>query len=531
MKKRGRNSFMGFVALVTATLLACGGDADVPAPSEPAQELRVSEVPKPGEGSLPGVVDASRYPTLQAAIDAAEATGTSEVRIPEGVFTYTAAPIIRSRLKLSGAGQETVLKLVAPTGHPENQGLRIESTLGPRWSVGSAALVAGQRTFTVDAPPVGLGPGDTVLMLLGTDPYDPNEEITRMFNVVESVVGNVVTLRTGLPEDIPAGARAHQLLKPTTIAEDVTIENLAFDYGPGVVQDQTIVVQNARNVTIRNVFGVRTAGAIEVRECENVVVENVHFERGDRTLHDASGRIIAGWGSRNVTVRNISATDVDGSGIFFESHMRNVWVEDVRLGSGPGARVSSAAVSVVGGSRGVRFHNVRLDSAVARTGLYVDQEADVRFDGLAIDGRMKGTPLADVYGSLEYRGVVYPSERTATRVIPLTPGMSDARTPLFSGVVKRLRVRVSHPGVTAAFVLNGAGAGADVARWLSVGETVEIASGPLVGIGDDYPFNEGLEKWIAVYTDGTIPQGATLTVTIDYFARDATDGAAPDLLQ
>ncbi len=115
--------FSGFgkklVAIGVVTLALAGGFEEVSRWVALSQESS-----KPNQGSVapgtsvPAVVDAGSYPSLQAAVDALPESG-GLVRIPPGIFRLEKPLVIgRSNVRLEGSGPATVLVNHCPEGEP-----------------------------------------------------------------------------------------------------------------------------------------------------------------------------------------------------------------------------------------------------------------------------------------------------------------------------------------------------------------------------------------------------------------------------
>jgi hypothetical protein len=477
-------------------------------------------------------------PAIQAAIDAAKAQGGGTVRIPCGTYTLTRGGLkIRGSVNLRGSGKCTVLRFATGFPWPDNIHVYVESegadptshTIGT--IPGSTTIARGTRVLTFSSA-AGLAPGEHVLLFLGTDPNDPNEEWIRMWNVVERVAGSTITFRLGIPEDVPAGARTHKIVEPTSRAENVTISDLAIDEAVGLATGAAVGVMWARGVRVENVTLLHTASSgILVAESENVTVQDVFVLRADDSTHASAGRVANLWGSSNVTFRNVFGFEID-DGIFVESRNRDVVFDDVTLQSGPEATAHKAFFHIVGGSRGVSLRDVRMiaDPSVPRVGVNVGiaQGDEVSQEDVTYDGRISGTTLIGVRRGLSYKGKCYEKPLAWSQEFRIRPGETrPGGSKLPRGIYSRMRVFVSTTAGITSFVFSGGpshAGSADVVGQLVAGRTVDVTlTNGIAGLGNT--FNDGGEKRIAVFATASVPPSAHGRVEVEYFPE--VDGAKP----
>jgi hypothetical protein len=128
--------------------------------------------------------------------------------------------------------------------------------------------------------------------------------------------------------------------------------------------------------------------------------------------------------------------------------------------------------------------------------------------------------MADIEGELYVRGNLYREVRRYSKTFDLTTGMSAVNLDLPSGLARWLRIHVtSTTGITSLYISNKTTNGSNIASQLISGSSVTPS--PVTGlapVGTSYIMNDFEGKRLIIYTDGTVPAGAKLTVDMESFA-------------
>lgn len=458
------------------------------------------------------VIDAADYATSQLAIDAAKAQGGGTVLLNNQV--YDEPLTIDANVSLLGQPETIILQSSGLIG--SNIGLIIES---PKLAAlpFTGTLITGQTTFTMPSPP-SLAVDEEVMLLLGTDPHDPNEEFTRQFNTVKSVVGNDVTFNIPIPEDVPG--TSHNIQKFSHIIDGITIENIKFDR----VRDATTTshscrIIHAKNTKLKNVRGLETgASLVSVVECENPSIDGLHLDRGRAGITGSGPGLLTGWGFTNGHFTNLSG-DVDAHSVQFESQVRGAVVDGLDVTCRDGLSTNVNSVDVSGGSNGVVIKNYKHNTGTLRSGPSAFNEGKFRTQDAIIGTGCKRFDLPDHTGSLTYRGVSYNRTRTFSTSFDLAANMSGVNIgTLPDGIYKNIRVRVSSTqGITNFSFKSSVTVGDTMLDELIAGQWVATKKPSLMSVGDSNPFNDLLPKTTSISTDGTVPGGATAEIEIEYY--------------
>lgn len=144
------------------------------------------------------------------AISAANVAGGGTVTIPAGTFDFTSALVMKSNVRLKGAGQgATVLHFAAQSGcsGPDCGGILMSGpvhSVNPNFNEIAAAVPAGSTSFTVSSASetAGLTPGQWIIMLEFDPGAGPNE-VVATWDQVLSVSGATVNLVFPTSSTIP----------------------------------------------------------------------------------------------------------------------------------------------------------------------------------------------------------------------------------------------------------------------------------------------------------------------------------------
>jgi polygalacturonase len=237
--------------------------------------------------------------------------------------------------------------LTTGTVDTAQQGFKIESSLRATLDF-SARISSSNDSFTINDA-AALAVGQEVMLWLGTDPYDPTQEYLRMWNVVKGIDGTTVTFDVPVPEDI--SGTEHKVAIFTSIAQNITIDGCRFSYaGPGDF-DQWIMIINARNVTLQNIYGDLVAGSINIQESEGVVVDGLYVKEAIyRTSYGGSGSTLTGWGMRGCSARNIYIDQAGKSPVYLESQSRDFRIQNLHIQMVDNGLTFNPGVTVIGNS-------------------------------------------------------------------------------------------------------------------------------------------------------------------------------------
>ncbi len=393
------------------------------------------------------------------------------------------------------------------------------STLDTEYTA-TATLERGDTVITVtDA--TGLSAGDEVWLALGEDTYDSNEEDYNGFNRVYSVSSNDVTLVKPIPKDIFGTSQSIWTL--SEIVEGCGIQDLSidFDVDQSPVPDQGIIFERARNCYARNIFAQSTWGAMEIRESENILIDGYYIRRADfDSGNNSSGRCLAGWGSTNVTVRNVFAEETDRTCIFVESQNTNWLFDNISINVGADAGSGQNAFQVAGGSENIYLRNYEFSSARSDSNaIGIQEEAKLTVENAYLWTEPKSFPFDSLHefsGSFWYREKLYSNPQTVRMRIDVADGLSGVSFNLPSGLYTDCRIFVnSVTGLQESgdrfYIFNGNNAGGDVRLSLVANDWYEC-SGSFTTAGTDANFNYIDDKRLQLTT------GSSVTVTDGTYA-------------
>jgi|GEM_PF-2407438 len=456
---------------------------------------------------------------MQAAIDYAIQKGT--ILVIDGLYRLTRWLLVDGELTIIGSGEKAGFVFSGSSDPWKNKIVRIASALGKSYR-SHETIAAGATSLTLDGVD-GLEVGDNVLLLLGTDPWDPFEEHLRLFAVVRKISGQRIFLNISIPETIHG--TEHQIRKIERIAQNVTISNLLITQPTAATVvdprvDGGISIFQARNVLVQNI---RTDSAprylVQVSETENVILRNFYVTGspivGPATCPTSSGsnpclssgKVINGWGNRNLLIEHVVAQDVPRQVIYLESQNRDVSVRDLQISwtdNIPSSDLPNGydAVTFTGGSLRCRVEklvvSVPQDISTRRLiGAYRDSTMSIRDIAVLGSGRVLEIPLRRFTGELIYGGCSF-SNRHTVRVPFDTGKLPITSVALPSGAYGGTRIYIdSTEGLEKFYLLCGS-AGGDISRELRAGELSEIVPAPdfvgFIGSSGNYQFNENIGR-------------------------------------
>jgi hypothetical protein len=469
---------------------------------------------------------------MESAVASAQRTA---LVVGPGAITLSRALQLPASTSLRGTGRGTVLSLSAGS-FPANQGNICARGPAPSATelVVSGAIAHQQREFTISNPAAlaAISVGDDVTLFLGQDPYDPNEALMRWTSTVESKTSDTLTVETGAPQACgdPADKTgyAHKIWRqsPAASVENVVYEGLTFDRTGN--QDQTVVIERARNVAMRNCYVVNANGGLAVGAVENGVFETIYFRRADRTAHATAGRMVTCVGARNVLFENLSAQNVDGIAIFLESQNRQVRFENIYLGSGASAAPSEPVIHVVGGSTGVSFRNVHIYSQTLRGALNIGQASEVRTEDFYFWSPTLFFPLAQHHGRLYYADTLYTERRTVRRQY-LAPASGTVEWDICAGLLASVRLYLSSAtGTTYIGLRDQDNHDVDYTTAITSGAGTTVTKDQFIGANAPHNRPGSSDVKRLVWATNGAPSSAYLTIEVDYFTRPGTASAADD---
>ncbi len=284
---------------------------------EPAwsKRLTITVGPRNTAGSKKADLVGNSDRVLQAAVDYVARMGGGVVRLLPGVFTLRNSVHLPSKIRIVGAGDETVITKGASTISP----LAADSD----WY--------DQEITLQDA--VGFQVGDGVVLQTKNPHTGAQDTIKRML-VAQS--GKRFKLNDGIRKNLwLSGKPTAATLFPLFTSEnthDVILENLTFDgnrqnnanlngnYG-GCIFLQDCNRYTIRNVTTRNYNG----DGVSFQICHDVVIENCHsHDNADLGVHPGSG-------SQRPLIRNCRL-ERNNIGVF--------WCWGVKFGLAEGNKIS-----------------------------------------------------------------------------------------------------------------------------------------------------------------------------------------------
>jgi hypothetical protein len=401
---------------------------------------------------------------------------------------------------------------------------------------GTGTLAVGDRTFTVVGDLTGWVPGDDVFCFFGSDPGDPNEWYVKYFDIVESVVGQVVTLRVGVSEAIPNPFTfSNRIIKPASICQNCQIGNFATDMTPGIIQNITGNVIFGRNVVVRDIFIRSSNGPVGQSNCENVEFRNIYARHVDRNAHSAAGGVISFNGCRNASARNIFAEDIERFAVYLETQCRGVLIENLHISYGsdasPGAG-SDAMISIGGGCTGVVVRRGTFTSTVQDkqvVSYFGTSSLLARTEDFTLAGpRVLAMSLGTHFGYFEHGGIKR-ERRTWSNTIRYVAGQNVSFSNLPVGMLAAIRVYSSTAFLASQAFLQ------DTATFNGINITA-LFSPPAQTNGQEV-FNtaqvNGTDTHrLDVLFDAGLAAGGYATIEIDYFARlDSFDNGSQALKQ
>jgi hypothetical protein len=492
-------------------------------------------------GIQPASIDVSAYgavgngktndsPSIQAAINAAPDYSTL-VFDSGKTYLLGAGLVIDKPINIEGNGAELLLDTSA---YPQNEEVFYASAISAsdvyNWTQNVSASAPGTTTttFNVSIPTSQLLPGDAVWLSLGTD---PNDEVQANFETICTVVANTgssVTVNTAVPYNInelpftltgnPAYTSGNSIQRITGLIQNISIQDLQFNFVAGTVPDCNVRLQTARNILVNNISGTFTI-AVAPTNCQNLTVTNLTGNLVEPTT--SQGRAISATQTDGLTVSNVNVTqNNDTAVVFLESWTRNTSINGITVAWNYAGPSDSTVFDVTGNSYNTFVNNATINNAGAGAINLIasgTQAGECSFGTVTVTGPIESAPLSEIADLID-DGVTLNSSETVTETQTITLGAnwSGEKIPLVSGMIQSITFASSTlQGVTGVYLEDGGGYGSQLIGNGLVAGNVTFAQ----SIGTNFPLNvvnyPGMNLYI--YTNGSVIPGTTLVVTVTYY--------------
>ena len=474
-------------------------------------------------GVSPGGVDVKNYgavgngttndsAAIQAAINAAPDGATLDLDAGK-TYLLGAGLTLARPLNVEGNGATLLLDTSA---YPQNETVYYASPLAATAYTWTQTVTAGQTTYAVPVATTALQPGDTVFLQLGTDPNDSSQPNWAEVCQVTANTGSAVTVNLPVPYDIVQGSRPNSIQRLTDVAQNVSFDDVNFNYVSNTTPDANLWLNMARNVTISNLTGQFTIMA-NVTDSQDVTVTNCAGTLNE--LDSSGGRLVSAWQTDGLRIANDAATTAaDAPIVFLESWCRATTISALTVNWDDATASTHDVFHFTGNSYGTVVSSVTINNVGAvnlvETG---SQVASYSFGTVTLAGPVESAPLASI-ATLVTGGHTYAATALATTTVtlPLSSNWSDDQVPLCTGAVTSMSFTLSSlTGVNDVYVTNAAGNGLQLVGSLVAGQVATFAE----GYGTAYPFNDPTApaKTIHFYTGANVAAGTTLTATVTYY--------------
>lgn len=467
---------------------------------------------------------------FEAAINSGKA-----VYVPPGTYYLGACIDITKSVKIFGAGDATKLISnggdyykdygVTYAGKLSNKTFSIYSKVKQTYTITGDTFAAGTVDLIVEDT-TGLSVGDTIYLMIGTNPYDSTEEYYRAFNTIKAIDVNSVTLTMPIPCDVPLSSRVSKFETYESIAENIEISNLCIDIkDAGHVQDQMFLTWHARNVNIHHIHFLRSSTAIEFLEGENCHAHNIQIDYC--TNYHISVHPFNVWGVTNFSFKDIEISHMNNVTAFFgEATNTNGTIENININKTQDDVPDSTYIYVfhfVGMSTNINVKNVYINSKNKLAFATISQESTASFENISLNGSVRQYPLSLHKGLLTINGVKYFNERKATVYLPLKPNATNLAAKLPRGLYKSCRVYSNYGNtyLTQLIMETGANWLLDIHTNLSADGFYDVPQNK--SYGDLFTNNEiGARRILATTTAGC-PVNAYLRCEIEYLPESGYD--------
>lgn len=363
--------------------------------------------------------------------------------------------------------------------------------------------------------------GDYVVVGLGTDPYDPNEQNWVKVCRVLSNSGSAVAIDQYTPYAI--NGTSHWIRKITTLVANVSFRNLVLDYVAGTTPDASIWGYWFTNVIFENIRSVNTRITLNLFECSNFVVRNIEGTV-TKAGFGSHGRILSMWQAENGLIENIDATTSDGETmIYLESWCRHCQFNNIQLTNTNSSASGYSAWVLTGNSYDNEIYDYRMFSATSALPIAFNQFSGSKLVNTRFTTHPKAIDLSHIsYFADSSKGIDFLQQPAViTRLeVAMQPNWTDYAVNLCAGVIKRVWVySVDATNLISLFLLNSNNSGANVKSQLSAGNWVELSTATSGFYGSDYPFNDptyALKK-LSFYTNSSMSAGAQFSIVVEYW--------------
>jgi len=372
-----------------------------------------------------------------------------------------------------------------------------------------------QNTFTVTTDLIA---GDYVVLELGTDPYDVNEEhYVRVCRVIANG-GTTVTLDIHTPYAINGTDCA--LRKITSLVANCKFENLVMDYVTGTTPDSFIYPYRLFNVTFENIRSIKSRITINAFDCHNLIIRNVEstVDRGGVASH---GRSLTMWQVENALIENMATSSSESANlIFIESWCRHI--KFINLNLKTTVVSTNNLIQIAGGSYDISIDGLMADTAGAQPIVGSGVQPSVwSMDRLTMLLYPKSINLGSVrsFNDLEKSVNTLNSQSTVfSRLeISMQPSKADRGVFIARGIIKNAWVYVEDKTqLTNLYLFNSNNNGGSIVGSLENNKWVKVTGGLY---GSDYPFNNPVypAKKLSFYTAAGMVAGTKLRIVVEYW--------------
>ncbi|SJM29745.1 hypothetical protein BQ8482_111675 [Mesorhizobium delmotii] len=397
---------------------------------------------------------------------------------------------------------------------PNNRHFDLLSTLGSavEWT---GTIGAGVRTFRVTNT---LAVGDTVLLALGQDPHDAQEEhFIRMCKVTAASAGQF-TVDVVTPYAI--NGHSHFFCLVTTEVAGVTIRNLVIDYVDATTPDVHCWIGYVHDCIFENIRAVKGRIIFNPLNSYNLKFTNINA-RVIRAGNSSHGRIFTGWQLENVLIENVNGTSSDrGSWFFWENWCRGVKVVNSTL-IDDDFSTSQALLHVSGGSYDIEWDGLTLGfqatADVVSTG---GTPAEYRLRRLRILNKPNLIELdkveswADVERDVSFMS---PGGWVTSHIVGRLSPSTTRNVKIANGVLRRLWIYIeSTTGLMAAYLIDEIASVRKITDSLTAGKWAEIPNGRFYGSA----FNndaDAPEKTIQFVSEASYADDQNYAIVVEYW--------------
>jgi hypothetical protein len=344
-------------------------------------------------------------------------------------------------------------------------------------------------------------PGNTIYYVLVQDGGTSNES-SYGFAKIASINGNTLTLDRTINANLiastvsdPANASVYLISNPL---ENIHIDNfyLYNDIANGGNAEEGIQLTHAQGVSVSNIRAQDPgAGVVNALDSENISINNINIDSSiAQNGQSSKGRVFSFAESKDISVNNVTAADVQGVFAYAEYYSRNITIDNVNLvntlpESSPGdifGVMEYASTNVenmkISGNGNFNLYSTGGTAGGTFTIRNLELETDTDPYSLAIPGvQMTGT-LHLLIGTTTDEYYDLDNGQWTTRTIYLQNGQSGSNYYLPSGITSDVQVYVP-PSVNPAtdlpvFYIGRTGDnGFGVSSQLISGQQVQLSPG------------------------------------------------------